>query len=112
MNIKSINPITITKNAIRKIKNLILMENKNNLRIYIVGGGCSGFQYEFKLDDQKKKTDLIFQISGINIIIDAISWQYLVGGKLDYIENLRGSKFIIKNPNAKTTCGCGLSFSI
>lgn len=108
------NSIQISDNAIQKIKNLT-SEKKNSkmkLRIYILGGGCSGFQYGFKLDQNIHKNDFILEKSGINIIIDIISFQYLIGGKLDFIENLNGSKFVIKNPNAKTTCGCGLSFSI
>lgn len=107
-------PLLITEEAKKKIKKLINSKNYSTckLRIYITGGGCSGFQYGFKIDKKKQKNDIIFQNSKINIVIDPISLQYLQGGKLDYIENLEGSKFIIINPNAKTTCGCGLSFSI
>lgn len=111
---KSINPIFITKSAIKKIKKIIksYKDKKKKLRIYITGGGCSGFQYGFQLDKKIQKNDIILKNKNIYILIDPISFQYLIGGKLDYIENLEGSKFIIKNPNAKTTCGCGQSFSI
>lgn len=115
MNTIPMSPLLITEKAKKKIKILINSQNYSMLyflRIYIAGGGCSGFQYGFKLDKKKQKNDVIFYYSNISIIIDPISLQYLQGGKLDYIENLEGSKFIIINPNAKTTCGCGLSFSV
>ncbi|ABJ90610.1 iron-sulfur cluster insertion protein ErpA [Buchnera aphidicola] len=106
--------IKITINAIKKIKKLLLKKKnfKLKLRIFITGGGCSGFQYGFELEKITKKNDISIIQSGIEIIIDPISIQYLLGGKIDYIENLEGSKFVISNPNAKRTCGCGLSFSI
>ncbi|MGI4816764.1 MAG: iron-sulfur cluster insertion protein ErpA [Janthinobacterium lividum] len=110
----SIYSFKITITAINRIKKLLLIK-KNlqlKLRIYITGGGCSGFQYGFKLDNIMNKDDIHIKKSGITIVIDPISFQYLIGGKIDYIENLEGSKFIISNPNAQTTCGCGLSFSI
>ncbi|VFP78126.1 Iron-sulfur cluster insertion protein ErpA [Buchnera aphidicola (Cinara cuneomaculata)] len=107
-------PFNITIEAINKIKQLIIIKKKLKfkLRIYITGGGCSGFQYGFKLIKMINKDDLHIKQSGIEIVIDPISSQYLIKGKIDYVENLEGSKFIIINPNAKTTCGCGLSFSI
>ncbi|CUR53124.1 iron-sulfur cluster insertion protein ErpA [Buchnera aphidicola] len=100
--------------AQKQIKKLINLKKKKKikLRIYITGGGCSGFQYGFKLDHKKNKDDIIIKNYNNLIIIDSISFQYLLGGTLDFIENLEGTKFIINNPNAKTTCGCGLSFSI
>ncbi|VFP85800.1 Iron-sulfur cluster insertion protein ErpA [Buchnera aphidicola (Cinara pseudotaxifoliae)] len=104
----------ITATAIKRVKSLLLVK-KNlqlKLRVYITGGGCSGFQYGFKLDKIINKDDIYIKKSGITIVIDPISFQYLIGGKIDYIENLEGSKFMISNPNAQTTCGCGLSFSI
>ncbi|VAX76441.1 iron-sulfur cluster insertion protein ErpA [Buchnera aphidicola] len=104
-------PIKITINAINQIKKLV-KKKKLKLRIYITGGGCSGFQYGFKLEEKRKKDDIYFVDKGVGVIVDPISLQYLTGGKVDYIENLDGSKFIVINPNAQTTCGCGLSFSI
>ncbi|VFP88153.1 Iron-sulfur cluster insertion protein ErpA [Buchnera aphidicola (Cinara piceae)] len=104
--------VTIT--AINRIKKLLVIK-KNlqlKLRIYITGGGCSGFQYGFELDKFIKNDDIHIIKSGIEIIVDPVSFQYLHGGKIDYIEDLEGSKFIVINPNAQTTCGCGLSFSI
>ncbi|WP_343126673.1 iron-sulfur cluster insertion protein ErpA [Buchnera aphidicola] len=106
--------IKCTNSAKKQIRKLLNTKNntKFKLRIYITGGGCSGFQYGFKLDKKKNKDDIISTNINNAIIIDSISLQYLSGGTLDFIENLEGSKFTIFNPNAKTTCGCGLSFSI
>ncbi|CAL4320875.1 Iron-sulfur cluster insertion protein ErpA [Buchnera aphidicola (Neophyllaphis podocarpi)] len=104
----------LTKTAIKKIKH-ILKNQKNTklkLRIYINGGGCSGFKYGFKLDDKIDNDDILITQSNIIIIIDHISLQYLTGSSLDYLENVYGSKFTISNPNAKTTCSCGESFGI
>jgi len=106
--------LSFSNSAIKKIETTIKKNNIPNLkfRIYITGGGCSGFQYRFKFDKNKNDHDTIINTHGNIIIIDPISLQYLIGGKVDYIENLEGSKFIILNPHAKTTCGCGSSFSI
>ncbi len=103
-----------TDKAVKKIKDLITIKKNLNLklRIYINGGGCSGFQYQFVFDEKINKYDIIITQSDVTFIIDPISLQYLYGGKIDYLENLEGSKFIVSNPNAKNTCGCGSSFSI
>ncbi len=108
------NHIKITKNAIKKIQNLILIKKNKNLklRIYIIGGGCSGFQYQFNFDENVNQNDILIDKKDVFLIIDPISLQYLNGGEIDYIENLEGSKFIVNNPNAKNTCGCGSSFNI
>ncbi|XBC41955.1 MAG: iron-sulfur cluster insertion protein ErpA [Buchnera aphidicola (Kaburagia rhusicola rhusicola)] len=100
--------------AIKKIDCITKNRNTPNLklRVYITGGGCSGFQYNFKFDKHQHEDDIIITQLGISVIVDPISFQYLIGGKIDYQENLNGSKFIIFNPSAKTTCGCGSSFSI
>lgn len=100
--------------AIKKIKKLIKEKNNSNLklRVYITGGGCSGFKYGFIFDKNINENDILIKKYKNYIIIDPISLQYLIGGKIDYKEDLTGSKFIISNPNAKNTCGCGLSFSI
>ncbi|VFP88073.1 iron-sulfur cluster insertion protein ErpA [Candidatus Erwinia haradaeae] len=106
--------IYLTDAAANRVKKLISdEENPNlNLRVYIIGGGCGGFQYGFNLDDQIHDGDITVKNTGVVLVIDSISLQYLSGGLVDYIEDLEGSRFIFKNPNAKTTCGCGSSFSI
>ncbi|WP_425619769.1 iron-sulfur cluster insertion protein ErpA [Buchnera aphidicola] len=106
--------LKITEKAIKKLKSIIKIKNNYNLklRIYINGGGCSGFQYEFIFDECTNPDDVIITQSGVSLIIDPISLQYLYGGTVDYLENLEGSKFIIFNPNAKNTCSCGVSFGI
>ncbi|AYN24835.1 iron-sulfur cluster insertion protein ErpA [Buchnera aphidicola] len=106
--------IEFTDSATNKIKNIIKeKKNKNlKLRIYIIGGGCSGFQYQFIFDEKISEDDILIKKSNVSLLVDPISLQYLYGGTIDYLENLEGSKFIVSNPNAKNTCGCGLSFSI
>jgi len=106
--------LKFTEKAIKKIKHLMEIQENNSLklRIYIIGGGCSGFQYQFIFDSLINEDDIIITQSDISLIIDPISLQYLYGGQIDYLENLEGSKFIVSNPNAKNTCGCGSSFSI
>jgi len=106
--------LNITENAVLKVKNLIAEENNKNLnlRVFVTGGGCSGFQYGFKLDDNAEDDDTVLKEDSVSVLIDSLSIQYLFGSTLDYVENLEGSKFIIENPNATTTCGCGASFSI
>lgn len=111
---KSKNTFKLTKSAILQIKRLIKTQYNKNIkfRIYVTGGGCSGFQYGFKFEEKTNETDFKILKSNIVIVIDPISFQYLIGGKIDYIENLNGSKFIVNNPNSKSTCSCGTSFSI
>ena len=82
------------------------------LRVYIMGGGCSGFSYGFMFDDKDKEGDSIVINEDVTLVVDPMSYQYLAGSTVDYIEDLQGSRFIISNPNAKTTCGCGSSFSV
>lgn len=109
-------PVRLTDSAINKIKffinNSIENQDKLKLRVYIYGGGCGGFQYGFVLDDQISQNDIIIKNNGANLVIDPMSLQYVFGGIIDYYEGLEGSKFVILNPNAKTTCSCGASFSI
>jgi len=102
--------INLTVNAIEQIKEILLEENNKYVRAFISGGGCSGFNYGFTLDDEKNEDD--FEVSE-NLLVDAMSMQYFSGATIDYTKDkLKGSQFIISNPNAKTTCGCGSSFSV
>lgn len=107
-------PLQFTDAAANKVKNLIADEENPELklRVYITGGGCSGFQYGFTFDDQMNDGDMTIEKQGVALVVDPMSLQYLVGGSVDYTEGLEGSRFIVTNPNAKTTCGCGSSFSI
>jgi iron-sulfur cluster insertion protein len=107
-------PLQFTEAAAHKVKNLIADEDNPNLklRVYITGGGCSGFQYGFTFDDKINEGDMTIERSGVALVVDPMSLQYLVGGSVDYTEGLEGSRFVVNNPNAKTTCGCGSSFSI
>ena len=107
-------PLQFTDAAASKVKNLISDEENPHLklRVYITGGGCSGFQYGFTFDDKVNDGDMMIEKSGVSLVVDPMSLQYLVGGSVDYTEGLEGSRFIVTNPNAKTTCGCGSSFSI
>lgn len=102
--------INLTVNAIEQIKEILLEENNKYVRAFISGGGCSGFNYGFTLDDERNEDD--FEVSE-NLLVDAMSMQYFSGATIDYTKDkLKGSQFIISNPNAKTTCGCGSSFSV
>lgn len=107
-------PIQVTANAISKVKELVEEEGNAELklRVYVTGGGCSGFQYGFSFDEELAEDDTQVQKDGVTVVVDAMSYPYLVGAKVDYIEGLQGSKFTIENPNASSTCGCGESFSI
>lgn len=107
-------PLQFTDLAAKKVKHLIADEENPNLklRVYITGGGCSGFQYGFTFDDKINEDDLTIEKQGVALVVDPMSLQYLIGGSVDYTEGLEGSRFIVTNPNAKTTCGCGSSFSI
>lgn len=106
--------INITENAKLKIKDVLIEENNPNvkLRMFVQGGGCSGFSYGFTLDEEQNEDDFIIENDNYNLLVDAMSMQYLEGATVDYVESLMGSSFSIKNPNAESTCGCGSSFSI
>lgn len=106
--------IVFTDAAARKVQELILEERNPELklRVYISGGGCSGFQYGFSFDEERAEDDIAVENDGIILLIDPLSFQYLMGSEVDYSENLQGAQFVIRNPNAATTCGCGSSFSI
>lgn len=107
-------PLIFTEAAANKVKSLIEGEDNPNLklRVYITGGGCSGFQYGFTFDENINEGDLTIEKSGVSLVIDPMSLQYLIGGTVDYTEGLEGSRFVVNNPNATTTCGCGSSFSV
>jgi iron-sulfur cluster insertion protein len=106
-------PILITDNAAAKVGELLAEEGRADLklRIFVSGGGCSGFQYGFTFDESTGEGDMLFEKNGVGFLIDPMSFQYLAGAEIDYQEGMDGSRFVIKNPNAKTTCGCGSSFS-
>ena len=106
--------LTFTDAAAQKVKSLITEEENPalKLRVYITGGGCSGFQYGFTFDEKVNEGDLTVENAGVQLVIDPMSLQYLIGGTIDYTEGLEGSRFVVNNPNASSTCGCGSSFSI
>jgi len=106
--------LSLTDNAASKLHSLIGEEGNDNLklRVYVTGGGCSGFQYGFSFDDETNEDDTVVENKGASLLVDPLSYQYLVGSKIDYVEGLEGSRFVVNNPLATTTCGCGSSFSI
>ena len=106
-------PFVFTDNAAAKVKSLIEEEGNDalKLRVFVQGGGCSGFQYGFTFDEEVNEDDTSLIKNGVTLLIDAMSYQYLLGAEIDYKEDLQGAQFVIKNPNATTTCGCGSSFS-
>ena len=107
-------PIYFSDAAADKVKALMLEDNNpnSNLRVYVTGGGCSGFQYGFTFDEKTNDDDTLIKKKGVTLVVDAMSLQYLVGGTVDYVNGLEGSRFFVDNPNATATCGCGASFSL
>ncbi len=107
-------PFVFTDAAANKVKQLIEEENNPELklRVFVQGGGCSGFQYGFTFDEETNEDDTVLHKNGVCLLIDSMSYQYLIGAEIDYKDDLNGAQFIIKNPNASTTCGCGSSFSV
>ncbi len=107
-------PLVFTAAAAGKVRDLIEEENNHELklRVYINGGGCSGFQYGFSFEESQADDDLAVVRDGVTLLIDPLSLQYLAGAEVDYRESLGGAQFVIRNPNAQTTCGCGSSFSV
>jgi iron-sulfur cluster insertion protein len=107
-------PLVFTDAAASKVKSLIEEEANPELklRVFVTGGGCSGFQYGFTFDEEAADDDTAINKDGVVLLVDSMSYQYLVGSTVDYSEGLQGSQFVIKNPNAASTCGCGSSFSI
>ncbi len=106
-------PISFSALAAAKVGELLREEGNAGLklRVYISGGGCSGFQYGFEFDEEQAEDDLAIERDGATLLVDPLSLQYLQGAEVDYAESLQGAQFVIRNPNAKTTCGCGSSFS-
>ncbi len=107
-------PLVFTNSAAAKVAQLIAEEANPGLmlRVYIQGGGCSGFQYGFTFDEEVQDGDTEVVTDGVKLLIDPMSMQYLSGAEIDYTEGLQGAQFVIRNPNASTTCGCGSSFSV
>ncbi|MFT5221371.1 MAG: iron-sulfur cluster insertion protein [Planctomycetota bacterium] len=106
--------LDFSDSAVKKLKSLHAEEGNSNLklRVSVYGGGCSGFQYTFSLDEELKPGDKSVEKDNVTLIIDSMSYQYLAGSEVDYSEGLEGAMFVVNNPNAKSTCGCGASFSI
>ncbi len=107
-------PLIVTENALKKVKSLVEEEGNPELklRVFVTGGGCSGFQYGFAFEESCAEDDARIEKEGVTVVVDAMSYPYLVGAHLDYEEGLQGSRFVVQNPNASSTCGCGSSFSI
>jgi iron-sulfur cluster insertion protein len=106
--------LIFTDNAANKVKQLIEEEGNTDLklRVFVSGGGCSGFQYGFTFDEETNEDDTVLNKNGVQLLIDPMSFQYLAGAEIDYQEGLEGSQFVIRNPQAASTCGCGSSFSV
>lgn len=107
-------PLVFTESAADKVRQLIEEEGNPSLklRVFISGGGCSGFQYGFTFDESINEDDMVMEKKGVQLLVDSMSFQYLVGAEIDYQENVQGAQFVIKNPGASSTCGCGSSFSV
>lgn len=107
-------PLFFSDSAVKKVRELVEEEGNADLklRVYVTGGGCSGFQYGFSFDEEQSEDDTAIEKEGVTLLIDMMSYQYLIGATVDYQEGLQGSQFTVTNPNATSTCGCGSSFSI
>jgi len=114
MTVVSAEPIGLTDAAEAKVRELLLEEADDELclRVFVTGGGCSGFQYGFTFDDERADDDTLIERDGVRVLVDSLSYSYLVGSLIDYQEGLEGSRFAVNNPSATSTCGCGSSFSI
>src|SRR5688572_4857092 len=106
--------VNVTDSAVAKVRSLIEEEGNSDLklRVYVTGGGCSGFQYGFTFDETVADDDSVVERNGVKVVVDAMSYPYLVGAMVNYEEGLQGTKFVIQNPNASSTCGCGSSFTV
>jgi len=111
---QAISPLFLSDSAVSKVRELVDEEGNEDLklRVFVTGGGCSGFQYGFSFDEAQDEDDAVIEKDGISLLVDPMSYQYLVGATVDYQEGLQGSQFVVQNPNASATCGCGSSFTI
>lgn len=111
---QAISPLFLSDSAVAKVRELVDEEGNTDLklRVFVTGGGCSGFQYGFSFDEAQDDEDAVIERDGVSLLVDPMSYQYLVGATVDYQEGLQGSQFVVQNPNASSTCGCGSSFSI
>lgn len=111
---QAITPLFLSDSAVSKVRELVEEEGNQDLklRVFVTGGGCSGFQYGFSFDEAQDEKDAVIEKDGISPLVDPMSYQYLVGATVDYQEGLQGSQFVVQNPNASSTCGCGSSFTI
>lgn len=107
-------PLLISPSAVAKVRSLVEEEGNSDLklRVFVTGGGCSGFQYGFAFEEVTAEDDTLIQTDGVCAVVDSLSYPYLMGAEVDYEEGLQGSKFVVRNPNAASTCGCGESFSM
>ncbi|HHU95284.1 MAG TPA: iron-sulfur cluster insertion protein ErpA [Alcaligenaceae bacterium] len=107
-------PLVFSDSAVEKVRELLVEEGNPDLklRVFVQGGGCSGFQYGFTFDDVVNDDDTTIDKGGVQLLVDPMSFQYLVGAEIDYKDDLEGAQFVIRNPNASTTCGCGSSFTV
>ena len=106
--------IGFSQQAAEKVRQLIISEDNDalKLRVFVAGGGCSGFSYGFTFDEEIAGDDAVVERAGITLVVDPLSYQYLLGSEIDYVENLQGAQFVVNNPNAAATCGCGNSFAV
>ena len=106
--------VSMTQNAVQRLEGLIAAKENSSLmlRVYVQGGGCSGFEYGFQFEEQREQDDLEFERDGVKLLVDSMSFQYLMGSEIDFIDDLMGTRFVVSNPNATTTCGCGSSFAM
>jgi iron-sulfur cluster insertion protein len=111
---QAITPLFLSDSAVSKVRELVEEEGNEDLklRVFVTGGGCSGFQYGFSFDEVQDDEDAVIEKDGMSLLVDPMSYQYLVGATVDYQEGLQGSQFVVQNPNASSTCGCGSSFTI
>ena len=106
--------VKVSDSALHRVSELIASKGNTELklRVYVQGGGCSGFQYGFQLDENAEEDDLMVKSGGVTVLVDPLSYQYLQGAEIDFLDDLQGTRFVVNNPNASTTCGCGSSFGI
>ena len=106
--------IGFTQQAARKVRELMSAEGNESLklRVFVTGGGCSGFSYGFTFDEEVADDDAVIERAGVTLLVDPLSYQYLMGSEIDYVEDLQGAQFVVNNPNAASTCGCGNSFAV